>query len=455
MTEGEETATRVTDSPSPIEMKPSGDMKPSGATASSAPSSETKNPYLSPPAPATVEANRGVRFDFNDGARVFVPTLAEGAGQWRIRLMDAETGNILFDTKIAGGMVSSAKKYFVPFGIDVWFHAPDGTVEHVVNHVMELRERQVFVQIPVGTLGDTLAWLPAVSRFARQTGAIVTATVSEAIYPLVHGADPHLSLVPHGEAREDKAFTARFYATYALGLFFTDKDRVRQPTDFRHVGLHRTAAYILGINPWNDKPPALNVPDTTPPIEGPYVCIAVQASTQCKYWNNPGGWRDVVSFLKSCGYRVICIDQKPVYGQGIVWNHLPHGAEDETGSRPLAERVRWLRHAAFFVGLSSGLAWLAHAAGTPVVMISGFTHPDNEFETPYRVINWHACNSCWNDAAHQFDHKDFLWCPRHANTPRQFECSRLITGQQVVRTIQRVLKDRVLPGAERPAYVTA
>jgi autotransporter strand-loop-strand O-heptosyltransferase len=46
-----------------------------------------------------------------------------------------------------------------------------------------------------------------------------------------------------------------------------------------------------------------------------------------------------------------------------------------------------------------------------VVMISGFTHPTNEFETPYRVINYHACNSCWNDVRVRFDHKYFLWCP--------------------------------------------
>ena len=83
-----------------------------------------------------------------------------------------------------------------------------------------------------------------------------------------------------------------------------------------------------------------------------------------------------------------------------------------------------------FVGLSSGLSWLAWAAGAPVVMISGFTHPTNEFATPYRVINWHTCNSCWNDDTAPFDaadRTDFLWCPRHKDTPRMFECSRLIT----------------------------
>ena len=164
----------------------------------------------------------------------------------------------------------------------------------------------------------------------------------------------------------------------------------------------------------------------------------MQSTTQAKYWNNPYGWHEIVGFLKERGYRVVCIDQKPVHGTGIVWNHIPHGVEDQTGDHPLVERVRWLKHADFFIGLSSGLSWLAWAAGTPVVMISGFTHPLNEFATPYRVINYHTCNSCWNDPRHRFDHHDFLWCPRHKDTPRQFECTRLITADQVKATLQRI-----------------
>ena len=146
----------------------------------------------------------------------------------------------------------------------------------------------------------------------------------------------------------------------------------------------------------------------------------------------------MVAELKAQGYRVICIDQKPLHGTGLIWNHIPHGAEDQTGDRPLTERARWLRHAAFFIGLSSGLSWLAWAAGVPVVMMCLFTQATNEFHTPYRVINWHACNSCWNDVRERFDHKDFLWCPRQANTPRHFECTRLITSEQVVAAMRRI-----------------
>jgi len=264
----------------------------------------------------------------------------------------------------------------------------------------------------------------------------LTCAMSPLIIPLLRDAYPDILFVDHEQLVEEN-IPARVYATYCLGLFFDDAANIWQPTDFRHVGLHRTAGYILGVDP-TEEPPRLALPDESRPIPEPYVCIAVQSSTQCKHWNNPDGWRGVVLFLRQAGYRVICIDQKPVGGAGMVWTHIPHGAEDETGDRPLTERARWLRHAAAFVGLSSGLSWLAWAAGAPVVMISGFTHPTNEFNTPYRVINWHACNSCWNDVRERFDHKDFLWCPRHVGTSRQFECTRLITAENVVATIKRI-----------------
>ena len=121
------------------------------------------------------------------------------------------------------------------------------------------------------------------------------------------------------------------------------------------VGLHRTAGYILGVDP-AETPPRLSISDDTRPIADPYVCIAVQSSSGCKMWNNPYGWREVVAHLKGRGYRVICIDQKPVHGGGLLYASIPHGAEDETGDRPLAERARWLKHADAFIGLSSGLA---------------------------------------------------------------------------------------------------
>jgi len=396
------------------------------STAPISGSAAVKPAYPSSPELPTQQGPEGLRFDFNDGCRVMVP---ETDKSWRVRLMDLDSGNVLFETSadFAAGRVNSAKRYYVRFRVEVWLGD-----NQLLQHDYDARDREVAVLFPVGTLGDTMGWFPYAVKFQAQHGCRLTCAMAERLIPLFADAYPEISFVSH-----DDFEPSRYYATYRMGLFFDDKDCLNQPCDFRLVGLHRTAGYILGVDP-TEVAPRLVIPDDTRPIAEPYVCIAVQSTTQAKYWNNPFGWHEIVAFLKESGYRVVCIDQKTVHGTGIVWNHIPHGAEDQTGERPLGERARWLKHADFFIGLSSGLSWLAWAAGTPVVMISGFTHPTNEFATPYRIVNYHACNSCWNDPRHRFDHHDFLWCPRHKDTSRQFECTRLITVEHVKGVLQRI-----------------
>lgn len=379
------------------------------------------------PAPSEVPTQLGpfgLRYDFNDGARLACP---EGTSPWKVRLKDIETGNVLFETEFVGGRVNSSKRYYVRFRFEV-FRGD----EAVFTHDYSAENQQVLIQFPVGTLGDTLGWFPYAVKFRDRHGCRLTCAMSDKLIPLFRDEYPDIDFVTH-EAVAPEAF----YATYSVGLFFDDKDCVLQPTDFRHVGLHRTAGYILGVDP-TEEPPRLAIPNKERPIAEPYVCIATQSTTQSKYWNNPSGWRELVHFLKDAGYRVVCIDQKPTHGHELTWNHIPHGCEDFTGEQPLVDRARLLQHADFFVGLSSGLSWLAWAARTPVVMISGFTHPTNEFQTPYRIINYHTCNSCWNDVRVRFDHQDFFWCPRFKGTPRQFECTKLITVDHVKSVIKTI-----------------
>jgi autotransporter strand-loop-strand O-heptosyltransferase len=400
------------------------------SSADASPSGEpqpAEQPAYPPTAPVpTQEGPHGIRYDFNEGCRVVLPA---GPHPWRVRLNDLDTGNILFQTEIGAGYVNSAKRYFVRFRLLV-----ESRGEVILSHDYCAAGREVLVIFPVGTIGDTIGWLPYAVKFQEQHGCRLTCAMGEGLIPLFRKAYPHVRFITHEEVA---LAPERYYATYRMGLFFDDADHIHQPCDFRHVGLHRTAGYILGVDP-AEAPPGVTVADGERPIAEPYVCIAAQSTSQTKYWNNPTGWREIVAYLKGQGYRVICIDQKATNGVGFVWNHIPYGAEDQTGDRPLQERALWLKHAEFFVGLSSGLAWLAWAVGTPVVMISGFSHPSNEFATPYRVINYHTCNSCWNDPRYRFDHKDFLWCPRHKDTPRQFECTRLITVDQVKATLQKI-----------------
>ena len=119
---------------------------------------------------------------------------------------------------------------------------------------------------------------------------------------------------------------------------------------------------------------------------------------------------------------------------------LPVGAEDFTGAVPLEERAELLAHAAFFIGLASGLSWLAWAVHCPVVLIGGFSAVWCEFPTKYRVFNRMACHGCYNDAR-------WYWpeMPCHLgdkDPARRFECQRTITPRMVWSAITRLIEDR-------------
>jgi len=162
----------------------------------------------------------------------------------------------------------------------------------VFQHHYDAKDREVLVTLPVGTLGDSMGWLPYAVRFQQKHGCKLTVALAERLIPLFRDSYPHITFITHEDVQAEK-----FYATYNIGLFFDDAACEWQPTDFRHVGLHRTAGYILGVDP-TEEAPRITLPDESRPIAEPYVCIAVQASTHAKKWNNPHGWHEIIVWLK-------------------------------------------------------------------------------------------------------------------------------------------------------------
>jgi autotransporter strand-loop-strand O-heptosyltransferase len=168
-----------------------------------------------------------------------------------------------------------------------------------------------------------------------------------------------------------------------------------------------------------------------------YVCISVHSTSQMKYWNNTVGWRKVVRYLKKIGYDVYVIDRDEIYGIKEKWNEIPYDAINETGNYPIDYRVQQIKNCSFFIGLSSGLSWLAWALNKKVIMISGCTSEDNEFKKNcYRVINNNVCNSCLNDSS--IDNlkgisSHWIYCPRN----KDFECSKAISFEMVKEKIDQ------------------
>jgi autotransporter strand-loop-strand O-heptosyltransferase len=143
--------------------------------------------------------------------------------------------------------------------------------------------------------------------------------------------------------------------------------------------------------------------------------------------------------LRKEGITPVCIDRHGSFGNDGWWNEVPSSAVKKQGMN-LQEMTNYIHHSEFFIGISSGLSWVAHALGKKVVMISGVTSLDNEFEEDtIRISNQNVCNGCINNPSVWFDPSDWLWCPFHKNTERQFECTKTITPDEVFLSIKENL----------------
>ena len=163
-----------------------------------------------------------------------------------------------------------------------------------------------------------------------------------------------------------------------------------------------------------------------------YVTLAIHSTAQAKYWNREDGWQTVVDFMIDKGYEVHQVDWDSGEYMG---NHPPKGIVDKT-HLPLPETAQIIKDSECFIGISSGLSWLAWSLDVPVVMVSGFTDPNFEMDCG-RVFNENVCNSCFKDE--EFDAGDWNWCPRHKDTDRMFECSKEIHPYEVLNEISKIL----------------
>ena len=59
---------------------------------------------------------------------------------------------------------------------------------------------------------------------------------------------------------------------------------------------------------------------------------------------------------------------------------------DSHKSEKFQDRITDIFNCDFFIGLGSGLSWLAWALDRKVILISSFSAPYSEFYTPYRIL---------------------------------------------------------------------
>lgn len=381
----------------------------------------------------------GLYFDYNAGFRAKFPI-----GNFSIKATLPDEGDFEeIDEEISGDDIYREISYFCRLDFKVFKDK-----KLVFEHKFDLKGKKVLIVLPMWrVIGDTLAWIPCVEEFQRRHQCEIYVLVSRELRDILLKGYPNLHFVYASEEEWRtgivQSVPADVYATYHLGVFFKFNDSFLQCIPYQETSLQQVGANILGLGDFPETRPKIFPSEWVfhrRPIKEPYVCISYFGLPR-QQWNNPAGWLKTVKHLKSLGYRVLCIDVSAERQDGPRMENIPYGCEDYTGNLHLQDRIDLLWHCDFFVGISSGLSWLAWSLGKPVVLISGFTLPKNEFYTPYRVISYHGCNGCWNDNRISFNTAPNDICPRHQGTDRQFECSRLITPEKVCNVIDRCIAD--------------
>ncbi|MBR5913406.1 MAG: autotransporter strand-loop-strand O-heptosyltransferase [Selenomonadaceae bacterium] len=357
---------------------------------------------------------QGVKLDFNFGLRLEVPE-----GNWRVRIIDFDSGIIFFDKYVSDVRLSSLEFYYIHWKVELFLDD-----EKVFSHTLDLENKQVLMNVPRIGMGDVISMLPYIEEFRRKNNCEVSIILPDYLREFTAYLYPELKQV--GDVN---------YKSYAAYHIPIPSDILPVwSVDMRNYPLGRIVGVALGLN--TIAPKKIFEPTMSPLIDDPYVCIAVQASHPKKGWFYPKGWDIIIDYLKSLGYRVLCIDRHQEVSDESIKICKPDGAEDVTGNFSIMHRANMLYYAEFFIGLSSGIAWIADAVGCPVVMICGFSQDWFEFYTPYRVANRLVCNGCLTDLRVSYMKQN---CPYHEGTPREFECQKKISPRQVMNAIEQLI----------------
>lgn len=291
--------------------------------------------------------------------------------------------------------------------------------------------RKIYIHLLSNSIGDTIASTPYVSEYQKRNEVDVYYNINDSLIPVLKNSYENINFVGRSDLvifdekiELDYIFTKSVQGGYAEQLGFENPKYIRPVINF--IPLER-------------------------PIKNKYISLGVHSTCQVKYWNHPIGiksqpesknWNDLSGILRKKGYTPVTVERDEMYGVPPFFNGVPTKSNKQIG-RTLKESMNIIYHSDFYIGLSSGMSWIAHALGKKVAMISNFTEDWNEFDLSLddyiRIEDKSVCNGCWNkiNIEHSFDKSDWYWCPRHKNTDRQFECHKAITVDDVMEKINK------------------
>ena len=391
-----------------------------------------------------IDWQQKISVSYNYGPKVLIEGDDLDPRTFRVVFIDNAKEEIVYENSIKiNHWTKSSRKWFTDWRVQIW----EG-LNLLYDKVIDLENKLVYISLGNTSLGDTICWSPYCLEFMEKHKCDVV--ISSPHHKILKTAFPQIKeFVPYNTYDPEDP---RFYASYDVGygvyqwethqeeikklnknyqqkrgLLYSDSlsvwDEFRNPRDPHKIPLAAIGSDALGIDFKEIRPHFPNPFPEKKPMDKKFVCISEFASSSdLKVWHNSIGWQKLVDFLKSSGYEVVSISLEKSTLKNVV---------KRNGNHDLFDRIWYLHNCEFFIGVSSGLGWLAWACGKKTVMISGATQPWNEFrEDNVRIINEDACHGCWNseEHSHKFACFHYSLCPENKN----FECTRKISPNLVI-----------------------
>jgi autotransporter strand-loop-strand O-heptosyltransferase len=343
---------------------------------------------------------------------------------YKVDFFDNKTGKLYYSADIKNNCWCRCSiEFFIEWKIQIY---ENGKLWH--THIFDATDKKVYISLDSKALGDSLAWFPYVDEFGKKHNCkVVTSTFMNDMFAERYS---HIEFVSPGTNVTD------LYAMYSVGLFYNDDNNyvsTKNPSDPKSQTMQKMCSDILGLDFKEIKP---KIKDR-PVIEDhdlKQVCIAIHGTSQSKFWNNPTGWQEVTDWLNNRGYKVRLLSKE---GDNYMGNKLPDGIIQHPNG-PIELVMDEMKKSKAFIGIGSGLSWLSWALDIPTILISGFSYKWAEMEDCIRIGSPEGkCEGCFNRL--RLDAGDWNWCPDHKGTERQFECTKSITSDLVIRELEKFL----------------
>jgi len=350
---------------------------------------------------------------------------------------------MVYQDKIMNGhWVSVNRKYYTNWKVLVLKNG-----EEVYEDYFNCKNKNVVINIRSTALGDNISWVPYCEEFRKKHECNLTvicrfSNIFSKTYSninWVNGVDEvniHDYYVSYeigigidndifkkNIKKLNQYFIKNIPIKYIGNLTFFDK--IYQKEHPLHIPMQKIASNTLGLE-YNEIRTKIECNNDERPIDDKYICISEFASAGgMKVWNNKIGWQTIIDVLSKMGYKIVSISKEKSNLKNLI---------KRNGDYDLNDRIWYLKHCEFFIGLPSGLSWLSWAVGKKTVMIGGFSEEWCEFiEDNIRVKNYDACGGCFNSP----EHADKLCCFHDSFCPenKNFECSRKISPKMVLNKI--------------------